>query len=85
MAMLISGSREQSEGLFDGGIGPGHVLRHVARPTEQPDVVARELRPLDERLKRVAGRRRHHPHLQARLLARHLRGDLEHYPPYLGR
>jgi len=25
------------------------------------------------------------PHLQARLLARHLRGDLEHYPPYLGR
>jgi CRISPR-associated protein Cas1 len=25
------------------------------------------------------------PHLQARLLARHLRGDLEHYPPFLGR
>ncbi len=23
------------------------------------------------------------PHLQARLLARHLRGDLEHYPPFL--
>ncbi len=25
------------------------------------------------------------PHLQARLLARHLRGDLEQYPPYVGR
>ena len=25
------------------------------------------------------------PHVQARLLARHLRGDLEHYPPYLMR
>jgi len=25
------------------------------------------------------------PHVQARLLARHLRGDLEHYPPYLYR
>lgn len=25
------------------------------------------------------------PHLQARLLARHLRGDLAHYPPYLYR
>ena len=25
------------------------------------------------------------PHLQARLLARHLRGDLDHYPPYLSR
>lgn len=25
------------------------------------------------------------PHLQARLLARHLRGDLEHYPPFLYR
>ena len=23
------------------------------------------------------------PHIQARLLARHLRGDIEHYPPYL--
>lgn len=25
------------------------------------------------------------PHLQARLLARHLRGDLAHYPPFVGR
>lgn len=25
------------------------------------------------------------PHLQARLLARHLRGDIAHYPPYLAR
>ena len=25
------------------------------------------------------------PHLQARLLARHLRGDLQQYPPYVGR
>ncbi|HZA23105.1 MAG TPA: type I-C CRISPR-associated endonuclease Cas1c [Dehalococcoidia bacterium] len=25
------------------------------------------------------------PHLQARLLARHLRSDLEHYPPFVGR
>ncbi len=25
------------------------------------------------------------PHLQARLLARHLRGDLAHYPPFLYR
>ncbi|MFN0095910.1 MAG: type I-C CRISPR-associated endonuclease Cas1c [Dehalococcoidia bacterium] len=25
------------------------------------------------------------PHIQARLLARHLRGDLAHYPPFLGR
>jgi len=25
------------------------------------------------------------PHVQARLLARHLRGDLEHYPPFLYR
>lgn len=25
------------------------------------------------------------PHLQARLLARHLRGDLEHYPPFVPR
>jgi CRISPR-associated protein Cas1 len=25
------------------------------------------------------------PHVQARLLARHLRGDLEHYPPYVHR
>ena len=25
------------------------------------------------------------PHLQARLLARHLRGDLEHYPAFVGR
>jgi CRISPR-associated protein Cas1 len=23
------------------------------------------------------------PHIQARLLARHLRGDLEHYPPFV--
>jgi CRISPR-associated protein Cas1 len=25
------------------------------------------------------------PHIQARLLARHLRGDLAHYPPFVGR
>ncbi len=25
------------------------------------------------------------PHLQARLMARHLRGDLEHYPPFMHR
>ena len=25
------------------------------------------------------------PHLQARLLARHLRGDLEHYPAFVAR
>jgi CRISPR-associated protein Cas1 len=25
------------------------------------------------------------PHIQARLLARHLRGDLENYPPFLYR
>ena len=25
------------------------------------------------------------PHVQARLLARHLRNDLAHYPPYLAR
>lgn len=25
------------------------------------------------------------PHIQARLLARHLRGDLDHYPPFIGR
>lgn len=25
------------------------------------------------------------PHVQARLLARHLRGDLAHYPPFIGR
>ena len=25
------------------------------------------------------------PQVQARLLARHLRGDLEHYPPYVAR
>ena len=25
------------------------------------------------------------PHIQARLLARHLRGDLEHYPPFVSR
>jgi CRISPR-associated protein Cas1 len=25
------------------------------------------------------------PHVQARLLARHLRGDLEQYPPYVAR
>ena len=25
------------------------------------------------------------PHLQARLLARHLRGDLEHYPAFVSR
>ena len=25
------------------------------------------------------------PHMQARLLARRLRGDLAHYPPFVGR
>lgn len=25
------------------------------------------------------------PHIQAQLLARHLRGDLEHYPPFIYR
>lgn len=25
------------------------------------------------------------PHIQARLLARHLRGDIAHYPPFLHR
>ena len=45
----------------------------------------RKKRPVEHRLLRKKVSLGLVPHVQARLLARHLRGDLAHYPPYVAR
>ena len=60
-------------------------LTEEGRRTVLSEYQERKKRPIQHRLLREKIAVGLIPHVQARLLARHLRGDLAHYPAYVGR
>lgn len=85
LALTLVNRRQLRPGDFEERPGGSTLLTDAGRKTV---IVAYQQRKQEEVAHRVLGRKVPLglvPHVQARLLARHLRGDLEHYPPYLPR
>jgi CRISPR-associated protein Cas1 len=85
LALTLVNRKELSEGDFEQFDGGGVYLNETGRRTV---ILAWQRRKEDEIDHRVLGGKTPLglvPHLQARLLARHLRNDLPHYVPYVGR
>lgn len=85
LALTLVNRRQIQEDDFEERTGGAVYLSDGGRRTV---VVAYQKRKQEEVEHRVAGKKMPIglvPHVQARLLARHLRGDLEHYPPFLYR
>jgi len=85
LALTLVNRAQLGPGDFDFIPGGAVLLNADGRKTL---VIAYQKRKEEEVEHRVLGQRIPIgliPHIQARLLARHLRRDLEHYPPYLAR
>lgn len=85
MALTLVNRRELTEQDFEWFDGGAVYLNESGRRTV---ILAYQKRKEDEVDHRVLGGKTPIglvPHLQSRLLARHLRGDLPHYIPYIGR
>ena len=85
LALTLVNRGQLSAGDFDFVPGGAVLLSADGRKTL---VIAYQKRKEEEVEHRVLGQRIPIgliPHIQARLLARHLRRDLDHYPPYLAR
>jgi CRISPR-associated protein Cas1 len=83
LALVNRGQLQRDD--FEEHPGGAVYLNETGRRTV---LVAYQKRKQEEVEHRVLGRKTPvglMPHIQARLLARHLRNDLEHYPPYLMR
>jgi CRISPR-associated protein Cas1 len=84
-ALSMINRREIDKGAFEEFPGGAVYLSELGR---RKVLQAFQRRKQDEVAHRVLGRKVPIgliPHIQARLLARHLRGDLDHYPPFLYR
>ncbi len=85
LALTLVNRKEIGEGDFERFDGGAVYLNEAGRRTV---VLAWQQRKEDEVEHRVLGGKSPAglvPHLQARLLARHLRNDLDHYIPYISR
>lgn len=85
LALTLVNRRELQEGDFERFDGGAVHLNETGRRTV---ILAWQERKADEVDHRVLGGKTPVglvPHLQARLLARHLRNDLDHYIPYVSR
>lgn len=85
LALTLINRRQLQEKDFEPGPGGGVYLNERGRRTV---IVAWQERKQEEVEHRVLKRKTPIgllPHVQARLLARHLRGDLKDYPPFLYR
>ncbi|MDI3338972.1 MAG: type I-C CRISPR-associated endonuclease Cas1c [Sphaerobacter sp.] len=83
LALTLINRRQLKPGDFVERPGGATLLTDDGRRTV---LVAYQKRKQEEVPHRVLGKKVPLglvPHVQARLLARHLRGDLEHYPPFL--
>jgi CRISPR-associated protein Cas1 len=85
LGLTLVNRRQLTAGDFEERSGGAWLLSDAGRRTV---VTAYQQRKQEEVQHPLAGQRVPLgliPHVQARLLARHLRGDLEHYPPFLYR
>ena len=85
LALTLVNRKQLSADDFQERPGGSILLRDDARKTV---ITAYQNRKQEEVTHQFLGRRIPVgliPHIQARLLARHLRGDLEHYPPFLSK
>lgn len=85
LALTLINRRQLQAQHFTETLGGGVSLNEEGRKTV---LIAYQRRKAEEIQHPVAQRKTPIgiiPHLQARLLARHLRGDLENYPAFLGR
>lgn len=85
LALTLVNRRQLRRGHFEELPGGAWRLTDEGR---RAVIVAYQARKEEEVMHRVIGQRTPWgivPHLQGRLLARHLRGDLAHYPPFLAR
>jgi len=85
LALTLVNRRELTDGDFEAFEGGAVYLNESGRKTV---LLAYQNRKADEVDHRVLGGKTPLglvPHLQARLLARHLRGDLPHYVPFVSR
>lgn len=85
LALTLVNRKEIGEGDFEWFDGGAVYLNETGRRTV---ILAWQDRKADEVEHRLLGGKTPLglvPHLQARLLARHLRNDLEHYIPYISR
>ena len=85
LALTLINRKQLTGRHFDRSMGGGVLLNEEGRKTT---LVAYQKRK-SETISHPAARQKTPigliPHLQARLLARHLRGDLEHYPAFVAR
>lgn len=85
LALTLINRKQLTRKHFEESLGGGVSLNEEGRKTL---LVAYQKRKAEE-ITHPAARRKTPigliPHIQARLLARHLRGDLEHYPAFLHR
>lgn len=85
LALTLINRRQLTRKHFSTSLGGGVSLTEEGRKTV---LAAYQKRKTEEVTHTVAQRKTPIgliPHLQARLLARHLRGDLEHYPAFVAR
>jgi CRISPR-associated protein Cas1 len=85
LAVALINRRQLRAADFERTPGGGVYLTESGRRAVIDAYQARKEREIEHRLLRQRVPLGLVPHVQARLLARHLRGDLGHYPPYLAR
>ena len=85
LAVTLINRRQLRAASFDLLEGGAVRLTDEGRRTVLSAYQERKKRPVTHRLLRQKVALGLVPHVQARLLARHLRGDLAHYPPYVAR
>ena len=85
LAVTLVNRRQLQAASFEESAGGAVQLTDGGRRTVLSAYQKRKKRPVTHRLLRQKVSLGLVPHVQARLLARHLRGDLAHYPPYVAR
>ena len=85
LAITLINRKQLEAGCFEVMPGGAVQLTDEGRRITLAAYQERKKRPVEHRLLRQKISLGLVPHVQARLLARHLRGDLAHYPSYVGR
>jgi CRISPR-associated protein Cas1 len=85
LALRLINRRQVTAELFDELPGGAYHLNEDGRRTVLVAFQRRKEEMVPHRLLQQSIQAGLLPHVQARLLARHLRGDLAEYPPYVGR
>ena len=85
LAVTLVNRRQLRASSFEVSPGGAVLLTDNGRRKVLSAYQERKKRPVTHRLLRQKVSLGLAPHVQARLFARHLRGDLAHYPPYVAR